>query len=103
MVRKTGRTQNTNDEANTGSVNVNSNTAKTLIPANPDRVALIVSNNSNKDCWIRFYEASLDNLKKGILLRKESVWSMPNDNIYTGEVSVIMANGGNNTIHFTEY
>lgn len=105
MAKQVGRNRNITDTAVTDVVNVNSSTAQTLVAANPDRIGLIVSNDSNQELWIRYYPAADDNDQKGIFLEnnRSGHWEMPTDNIYTGEVSVIMDSGGTKTISFTEY
>ena len=63
------------------------------------RLSVSVSNPNNQDCWVRFYPAALDNDKKGVLVVKNSSKEvMPPDNIYVGEISIIMDAGGNKTI-----
>lgn len=105
MPQRNERTKNTNDGATTGTVVVNSSTAQTLVPANPERIGLIVSHPGTQELWIRFYPAAQDNDQTGIYLENngERTWQMTPDNIYTGEVSVIMDGGGNKTIHYTEW
>lgn len=105
MAKKIERNKNTFDTATTGTVTVNSSTAQTLVPANPDRTGLIVSNDSNNELWIRYYPASVDNIQQGILLEngRAGHWEMPTDNIYTGEVSIIRDGGGNSSFSYTEF
>lgn len=114
MGRMTGRNKNTNDVASVAEVTINSVTATTIAIENPDRLffeADIESGNVDVIVYLRLYAASVDNTKKGIVLtRKVSSndgffrvnWSMPPDNIYTGEISAISETGTFN-LYVTEY
>ena len=109
MTRRTERTRNTNDEAtiNDG-VGLNATTSTTILAANADRVAVTINNNSStKELWIKLQAASVDNDKKGIFLHprvlgEPTSWTMPADNIYTGEISAI-ADSGTPNVYVTEY
>lgn len=114
MTLSIGRNRNTNDTATVTEVTVNSTDAVTLVPANPNRTALIVTLNSGLfdiSVFVRLYAAATDNLKKGILLNRVTSgndtfdmgrWQMLPDNIYTGEISAI-AESGTINLHITEY
>ena len=86
-----------------GSVTVNSSTAVQLVPANPDRVLLVVSNNSNQAVWLRDYPATQDDIKQGVLIASKERYTTPFVAIHTGVYSVILNSGGNSSINFVEY
>jgi hypothetical protein len=102
-MKTTGTPLNTNNEANVGEVSVNSNTAQTLVEANEKRIGLIISNRNNQDLWVRFYPVGVDNDQRGFVVYGDTTWEMNPEDKYTGEVSVIMNNGGTKTINYTEY
>ncbi len=108
MVQKIGRNKNTNDEATVlAEVELNSSTDTVLLPANPNRIALHVNNNSStRGVWIKLQPAGQDNDKKGIYLaernRNPVPYNMTPDNIYTGEVCAI-ADSGSPSVYITEY
>jgi len=101
---KIERLRNTNDTSNSGSVVVGSASAVTLVAANPKRLSLVVTNNSNQLLWVReFPAATTPTLKEPIRIEPNSSREiMMPDNPYTGEVSAIMNNGGNKTVPFSE-
>jgi len=83
-------------------VTLNSSTTITVVGSNTDRVGLIISNNSNRDVWIKFQPFGLDDDKKGIYLFRNTNYEMPPLAIYNGEISAI-AESGSPTIYVTEY
>ncbi len=95
MVQVIGRTQNTADTATVSDfVEVNTNNAFTVVPANERRVFLAVTI-LDKDAYIRFLPASVDTTsRKGIYIKKNLTYEMSPDNIYTGEVSIINKKNG---------
>lgn len=109
-----GRNINSNDVATVTSYTLDSVTATTISVANSSRIYFSVcldSGVTDEDVAIRLYPAAADNIAKGeFLTRRNSSndsnfrpsWSMPSDNIYTGEISAI-TNSGTMTVHVTEY
>lgn len=111
MTLKIGRNINTNDIAIvSSSIALNAVTSTKIADANPDRIAFIVSVDGimgNSSIFIKLQAASADNDIKGIWVGRQGVvfktdWSMPNDNIYTGEISAIIT-GGMASVFVTEY
>jgi len=97
---------NTEASVNAG-IALNSSSSVEIAPANPDRIFFHVTNNfSDKACWIKLQEDSVDDIKKGIFLNEKekgvTEWEMPPDNIYTGPISAI-ADSGTPTVYVTEY
>ncbi len=91
MANKTiGRNANTSDFAEvTDVVEITVNTAVLVAPIDKDRIYFAVSVTS-KDAYIRFMPATTQpSERKGIFLKKDQIYEMPTDNIYTGEVSII--------------
>lgn len=80
---------------------LNAVTTVTISAVNLDRTGFYVSNDNPLDCWIKFQAASVDNLKKGILLPAGSIYEMPPEK-YTGEISAI-ADVAPLTVFITEY
>lgn len=93
MTHKIGRNRNTNTEANLSNViTLNATTSTKISDVNPDRLVLIISNTSlSSDIFVKFQPEATDNDKKGIFVAKGTTWTMPSDNIYTGEISAIAA------------
>lgn len=90
-VNKTiGRNTNQSDFAEvTDVVEVTVNTAVSVAPIDKDRIYFSISITS-KDAYIRFMPATTQpSERKGIYLKKDQIYEMPTDNIYTGEVSII--------------
>jgi len=108
MTLKIGRNKNENDESTiSGGTTLNSSTSSVIAVANPDRIYFSVNSNfSDKACWIKLQSATTDNDKKGIFLNEKekgiTMWEMPVDNIYTGEISAI-ADSGSPVVFVTEY
>ncbi len=80
---------------------LNTTTSTIISLPNPDRIGFYISNDNPLDMWIKFQAASVDNLKKGIFLPKNSIYEMPPEK-YTGEVSAI-ADTAAITVFITEY
>ena len=103
-----GRNRNVNPTANVpDAIALNTSTSTIIAAANPDRTYFIVCNpNEGMDAFIKLQPASTDNDKKGIplsrIIRAQSRWEMPRDNIYPGEISAIADNGALE-IFITEY
>ena len=114
MADMIGRNQNTVSSANVGKVTVGSTTAVTLVAANSRRIAFKASINgeqNDRTVYIRYYAASVDNIKQGNVITKKldedgSFFrvcdEMSPDNIYTGEISAICESGSID-VNFTEY
>jgi len=106
MARNFGSTINHNTDATvTDGVKLTSaGTAETVSAANDDRMVFIVSI-VKFDAWIRLIPAGTDgSVGKGILVLKDTTWTMPVDNVYTGEISIINAQGSTKpTYYVTEY
>ena len=103
-----GRNTNVSDTATVASgIVLNATTSTIIAAANPKRIFLHVDNNfSDKAVWIKLQAASVDDDDKGIFLNEKEKgithWTMPPDNIYTGEISAI-ADDGSPTVYVTEY
>lgn len=103
-----GRNINTHDEAYiTDPIPLSDLESTEILPANPDRIAVQINNNSSTQAaWIKLQDASVDDDKKGIFLHKKGdphgEWNMPTDNIYTGPICGIAA-VGSPTVYATEY
>lgn len=94
MTKTVGRNTNRNDTATLSSaIALNASTSTTVSVADDTRINFTISNNSSQDVWLKFQAASVDNDKKGIFLFKRTIYEMPTDNIYTGEISAIAENG----------
>lgn len=103
MPTRLEKERNTNDDPNRVAVSVDSTTAQLLFIANPRRIEVIVSNSSNQACWVRLQTAATDNVGRDIfIIPGISKVITGNDNVYTGEISVIMNVGGTKTIHGVE-
>ena len=107
MTNVKGRNANFSDSATIEKVELNNTTSVKIADANKGRTFFhINSNGSPFEVWIKLQPAHIDNDKKGIFLHKSieggNFWEMPEDNIYTGEISAIAVNGSP-TIYVTEY
>ena len=106
MARNFGNNINHNTDAtvDAGVQITTAGTAETLSAANDDRMILIVSI-TGFDAWIRLIPAATDSsVQKGIFVQKDSTWTMPVDNVYTGEISIINVQGLTKpTYYVTEY
>ena len=90
MGKTIGRNTNTNDTATISpAIGLNSTTSTKIADANSDRIFLSVSNPGNQGVFVKLQAATVDNVAKGVYVAARSVWHMPADNIYTGEVSAI--------------
>lgn len=101
------RVRNIHDESTVSSAVNATGTSVTIAAANERRVYFSVNNgNGSEACWIKLQAASVDDVKKGIFLAEKgegmTFWEMPEDNIYTGEISVIRENS-NVDVYVTEY
>jgi len=102
MAKTVGRNTNRNDTATiTAGIVMNNSTSVTIQSATSDRMGLTIFNEGAGSVWIKFQAATVDNDKKGILIRRNSIYEMPTDNMYTGEVSGI-ADAANGTVFPTE-
>lgn len=114
MAKNTGRSKNTSDEATVTSYTLNSVTATTISLPNENRISWSVCLDygvTDEDVAIRLMPAATDNQFKGEVLTRRTAsndalfrpsWAMDSDNIYTGEISAIVA-GGIMIVHVTEY
>lgn len=108
MVATNGGNVNKNTEAVlSAEISVGSGTSVTILAAqvtgDAERIEVIITNNDNKDCWIKYQAASVDNDKKGFLVAKKSVVTiMDGQDIYTGEISAI-ADSGTTKIFVTSF
>lgn len=85
-----GSNWNANSAATTNLIALNSSTATKISDVNIDRVMIAFSNGSAFDIWLKPQPASVDDLKQGILLPKNSGHILiDRDNGYTGEWSAI--------------
>lgn len=100
--KKTGGNLTVFYEAIITEVSVSSVTSVILSVENSERTYLEISNSGNKTLWVKFQKASIDNDKKGILLKGDSVWRMPENDKYKGEISGIMDSGPSATISIQE-
>ena len=116
-MRMIGRTQNKHDSANVSDpIILNDTTAVIISSANVSRIffqAFVTPGISDFGCFIRLYAATVDNSARGIWVGSYQFgndtyfsdnWKMPNDNIYTGEISAILeAGNADRAIYVTEY
>ena len=114
MTLKQGSNLNTDSVAITTTVEVNDTTSTTLVVANSTRTFLAISldsGTSNEEVFVRFYAASTDNIKKGIILTRSLSGNdtlfqphliMDTVTQYTGEVSAISVSGTFD-LHITEF
>jgi hypothetical protein len=103
MTHKIGRTRNFNSEAtNSEAIILNTSTRTTVAPANSNRIALEISNNSNNKSIFLFKQASSITTGRGIKIAPNGIWWMDADNIYLGEVSAI-ADSGTPEVSYIEY
>lgn len=84
------------------SIVLNNTTAVKISDANVDRTFFVVSNNSGQDIWIKLQAAAINNNKNGMFLFRRTIYEMPIENVYKGEISAI-ADNGDPTIFITEY
>ena len=106
MARNFGNNINHNTDATVaaGVTMTSGGTAETISVANDDRMAFTVSIRGF-DAWIRLIPAATDgSAEKGIFVHKDDTWTMLPDNVYTGEISIINAQGNTKpTYYVTEY
>ena len=110
MTATIGTSTNVNTEGeNSSPISVGSTTAVTLIaaqvfPADAPRIKVWVYNDGNRLLWVRLYPASDDNIARGIPIEPgERIVLMEKSDIYTGEISAIMASGGARDVYVTWY
>lgn len=103
MAKTIGRNTNINDTVTLSSaIALNATTSTKIADVLEDRINFTVSNNSSQDVWLKLQAASVDNDKKGIFLFKRTIYEMPADNIYVGEISAIAENGTPN-VYVSEF
>lgn len=115
MAFNKGRSVNFNDTAVVTTVSINSVTATKLVDANPERMFLNIALSNvdvnNISVFIRLFAALTNNNKEGMPIGVFRMgnnniykidWTMPPDNVYTGEVSAITTLG-TTTLNITEY
>ena len=90
-----------------GGIPINNSTSTLILAALASDVAphirVIATNDSNKDVWVKFQAASVDNDKDGFKLYANTtavILELPN--IYRGEISAI-ADSGSSTIFMTSF
>jgi len=110
MTATIGTSANLNTASETLSpISVNSTTATTLIaaqvlPTEAPRIKVWVYNEGNRLLWVRLYPAPDDNIARGIPIEPgERITLMEGSDIYTGEISGIMASGGARDVYVTWY
>ena len=92
---------NSSDESVIQDYSIDAGVSTTIKTAGNDFIFWSVTNNSNREIWIKLQAASVDNDAKGIRIQRNGgYWEMPPDNIYTGEISA-QSNQGNNKEIFT--
>lgn len=90
------------------SFDLNSSTTTLLSSGNGERRGFVASNNSQHDVWLKPQAETVDDDKKGILLLKQTMYTMPvvyNGSVpvtHTGPISAI-ADTGTPTISVVEY
>ena len=115
MSERIERTRNTNDEATlSDAITLNDATSVKIADADSRRIFFHIcleDGTTDKAVFIKLQAAIVDDDKKGIcIIRRMSGndnllimdWTMPTDNIYTGEISAISVDGPIN-IYVTKY
>lgn len=114
MPENIGRNRNTNDVARVEQLTILSTQSSKIADVNAKRIFFNVSLDADTDTVdliIRLYPNGDDNDKRGITLTRRLAgndsmfnltWTMPTDNIYTGEISAISV-AGDIAITVTEY
>jgi len=82
---------------------LNAATSTLIASLKDDRMFFRVVNEGNQDVFIKLQAAATDNLKdSAIILEAGGFWEMPQNAIYTGEISAIAAANGPAVV-VTEY
>ncbi|TNG03798.1 MAG: hypothetical protein EP297_00145 [Gammaproteobacteria bacterium] len=109
MTARIGKSTNTNIEANVlAPISVGSSTAVTLLPAQAQyatpRIKVEIYNSGNRDLWVRRYQATNDDIKRGVPVSggETRIFEF-NADIYTGELSGIMNSGTAKDVYVTWY
>lgn len=103
MARDIGNRRSTSTSATIDSgTSLNSSTSVKIRDSGTDFLYWSITNDSKKDVWLKLQAASVDNTKKGILLPKNSMWEMPENILYTGEICA-MTDSGSATVYTTEF
>lgn len=104
MARVIGRNVNQDGDAIVNDPVSVGPTAQTILPPNTDRLYVAISVR-NRDVYVRFIPASEEPInRKGIFVPRNNTYELPTDNIYTGEISVIAAQGNQLAdIYVTEF
>ena len=103
-----GKNTDSSDSATlSNGIAINSSTSTLILAAlatdAQPHIKIIITNDSNKDVWIKFQPASTDNDKKGFLLYSNTTTVLLEDSgIYRGEISAI-ADSGSATIFMTSF
>ena len=112
-MRNVGRSINTTNEPVTTTVEINSVTATTILPANSKRIYAIVSLDSGVtdiEAFVREFAAAVNDIKVGEILSRRTMGALSIykpiyrtmvDNPYTGEISAIAVSGSFN-LHIIE-
>ena len=87
---KRGRNSNKNDEAVVSDgVEILTNSAVVGSQENSDRIYLAITI-TTRDAFVRLMPAATEpTTRKGVFLKKDQLYELPTDTIYTGEVSII--------------
>jgi len=90
MTLQKGANINTNTVATVSNeVEITGNVAVVAVADNPTRIKVVITI-TKFDAWVRFIPAATDNtIRKGILVEKDTQFTMPPREIYTGEISII--------------
>jgi hypothetical protein len=78
-LRRTGNARN-------GCVTLSNSGFTTITSANPDRIHLTICNDSQLKVHLNFCHINSCQDDSGVYLPGESTWSMPTNNVYTGEI-----------------
>lgn len=104
MTRVIGRNVNQDGDAVVNDPVSAGSTAQTILTPNTDRLYVAISVR-HRDVYVRFIPASEEPTnRKGIFVPKNNTYELPTDNIYTGEISVIAAQGSQSAdVYVTEF
>ena len=104
MPRDIGMRFNMSDDSTLSQVALNATTSILVKAAGDDFIFWSITNNSNRDIWLKLQAASVDNTKKGILIPSGGgYWEMPTSNIFTDEISAMSDQGTGKVVDITEY
>ncbi|MEE9304395.1 MAG: hypothetical protein V3U84_11530 [Thiotrichaceae bacterium] len=106
-IRIGGNTKTNTDAVLSSGIAINATTSTTILAAQAvgdlPHIKVIMTNDSNRDIWVKFQAASVDNDKKGFLIYGNStVTLLEGSDIYTGEISAI-SDIASSTVYLTSY